>query len=237
QNGGGAPRVRITVAALVAAGGPGYVRVSFEPEGSRAASAAPDSAVETWPAEGVTKDSADDALLQDKLRIARRELQSTIEAFESSNEELKASNEEVISINEELQSANEQLETSKEELQSMNEELITVNGQLQSKLAELEAANNDLSNRWGSTRIGGVCLDMQLQVRRFTPAMNDLIALRPSDIGRPIDHFQPKFSDGDLTEEARLVLATLVPAEAETRTHSGAWYLRRTVPYRTADNR
>jgi two-component system CheB/CheR fusion protein len=237
QNGGGAPRVRITVAALVAAGGPGYIRVSFEPEGSRAPSAEPDSAVETGPAEGVTKHAANDALLQDKLRIARRELQSTIEAFESSNEELKASNEEVISINEELQSTNEELETSKEELQSMNEELITVNGQLQAKIAELEAANNDLSNLWSSTSIGVVFLDIQLQVRRFTPAMNELIALRPSDIGRPIDHFQPKFSDGDLTEEARQVLATLIPSEAETRTHSGAWYLRRTVPYRTADNR
>ena len=235
QNGGS--RARITVAPLVAAGGPGYIRVSFEPERSRTPSSAPDSAAPSEPSAGVTKDSANDALLQDELRIARRELQSTVEAFESSNEELKASNEEVISINEELQSANEELETSKEELQSMNEELITVNGQLQSKIAELEAANNDLSNLWGSTSIGVVFLDMQLQVRRFTPAMNDLIALRPSDIGRPIDHFQPKFSDGDLSEEARLVLATLIPSEAETRTHSGAWYLRRTVPYRTTDNR
>ena len=237
QNGAGVPQVRITVAPLVAAGGPGYLRVSFQPEGSRAPAAAPGSAVRTVPAEGVTKDSANDALLQEELRIARRELQSTVEAFESSNEELKASNEEVISINEELQSTNEELETSKEELQSMNEELITVNGQLQSKIAELEAANNDLSNLWSSTSIGVVFLDLQLQVRRFTPAMNELIALRPSDIGRPIDHFQPKFSDGDLAEEARLVLATLIPSEAETRTHGGAWYLRRTIPYRTADNR
>src|ERR1700686_4696186 len=233
----GASRARITVAPLVAAGGPGYIRVSFEPERSRTPSGAPGAAAPSEPSAGVTKDSANEPLLQDELRIARRELQSTVEAFESSNEELKASNEEVISINEELQSTNEELETSKEELQSMNEELVTVNGQLQSKIAELEAANNDLSNLWSSTSIGVVFLDIQLQVRRFTPAMNDLIALRPSDIGRPIDHFQPKFSDGDLTEEARLVLATLIPSEAETHTHSGAWYLRRTVPYRTADNR
>jgi len=237
HDGIGALRVRITVAPLLAAGGPGYVRVSFEPEESRAAAVAPGSVVRTGAAASVTEDFAHDTLLQDELRIARRELQNTIEAFESSNEELKASNEEVISINEELQSSNEELETSKEELQSLNEELITVNGQLQSKIAELEAANNDLSNLWSSTSIGVVFLDLQLQVRRFTPAMKELIALRPSDIGRPIDHFQPRFSDGDLTAEARLVLATLIPSEAETRTHGGAWYLRRTVPYRTADNR
>src|SRR5437588_302537 len=165
QNGAGVPQVRITVAPLVAAGGPGYLRVSFQPEASRAPAAGPGSAVRRLPAEGVPKDSANDALLQEELRIARRELQSTVEAFESSNEELKASNEEVISINEELQSTNEELETSKEELQSMNEELITVNGQLQSKIAELEAANNDLSNLWSSTNIGVVFLDLQLQVQ------------------------------------------------------------------------
>src|SRR6267378_1872729 len=130
----GAPRARITVAPLVAAGGPGYIRVSFEPERSRAPAGAPGSAEPSGPSAGVTEDSANDTQLEDELRIARRELQSTVEAFESSNEELKASNEEVISINEELQSANEELETSKEELQSMNEELITVNAQLQTKI-------------------------------------------------------------------------------------------------------
>ncbi len=66
QNGAGAPPVRITVAPLAAAGGPGYLRVSFQPEGSRAASAAPGSAVRTVPAEGMTKDSANDALLQSR---------------------------------------------------------------------------------------------------------------------------------------------------------------------------
>jgi two-component system CheB/CheR fusion protein len=174
--------------------------------------------------------------LEDELRVMRRELQSTVEAFEASNEELKASHEEVVSINEELQSANEELETGKEELQSLNEELITVNTQLQAKIAELEATTNDLSNLLSSTNIAVVFLDTQFRVRRFTPAVYDLLELIPGDIGRPIANLAQKFAGGGLLEDARAVLARLIPLEAEVLSNSGSWYLRRTLPYRTADN-
>jgi two-component system, chemotaxis family, CheB/CheR fusion protein len=181
--------------------------------------------------------SEPDVELEEELRLARRELQSSVEAYEASNEELKASNEEVVAINEELQSVNEELETSKEELQALNEELTTVNGQLQLKIAELEHSNNDLTNLWSSTRLAVVFLDTQFRVRRFTAAMNDLVWLLPSDIGRPIDHLATKFDEGNLLEEARQVLEKLVPTESEVRSHSGTWYLRRTMPYRTGQNR
>jgi two-component system CheB/CheR fusion protein len=171
------------------------------------------------------------------VRILRRELQASVEAFEASNEELKASNEEVTSINEELQSANEELETGKEELQALNEELVTVNSQLQAKLVELEALTNDLDNLLSSTSIAVVFLDTQLRVRRFTPAISDLLELLPADIGRPLAHLAQKFSDGDLIADAGAVLARLTPLEAEALSHSGRWYLRRTLPYRTDDNR
>lgn len=175
--------------------------------------------------------------LEQELQTMRRELQSTVEAFEASNEELKASNEEVVSINEELQSANEELETGKEELQSLNEELITVNAQLQSKITELEASTNDLSNLLSSTSIAVVFLDTQFHVRRFTPAVYDLLELIPGDIGRPIANLAQKFVGGGLLEEdARTVLARLIPLETEVLSDSGSWYLRRTLPYRTADN-
>ncbi len=175
--------------------------------------------------------------LEQELHTMRRELQSTVEAFEASNEELKASNEEVVSINEELQSANEELETGKEELQSLNEELITVNAQLQAKITELEASTNDLSNLLSSTSIAVVFLDTQFRVRRFTPAVYDLLELIPGDIGRPIANLAQKFVGGGLLEEdARTVLARLIPQETEVLSDSGSWYLRRTLPYRTADN-
>ena len=185
-----------------------------------------------------------DSGLEDEVRVLRRELQASVDAFEASNEELKASNEEVLSVNEELQSANEELETSKEELQSLNEELTTVNSQLQAKILEFEHITNDLSNLLSSTSIAVVFLDTQLLVRRFTPAVQDLLELIPTDIGRSISDLAPKFSTaeghesahGMLRNTARAVLDNLTPVEMEVRSNSGRWYLQRTLPYRTADN-
>ena len=171
-----------------------------------------------------------------ELRSLRRQLQSSVEAFEISNQELKASNEEVTSINEELQSTNEELETGKEELQSVNEELLTVNTQLQNKIVELEGATNDLTNLLSSTDIAVVFLDTRFRVRRFTPAMRDLMELIDSDIGRPVTDLARKFSDVYLLPDAEKVLQTLVPIETEVCSASGRWYLRRVLPYRTGEN-
>lgn len=107
---------------------------------------------------------------------------------------MKASHEEVISIN--------------EELQSTNEELAAVNTQLQAKLFELEALTSDLDNLLSSTDLAVVFLDTQLNVRRFTPAIRDLLTLIPADIGRPISHLAPKFTgEGNFIEGARCLTA------------------------------
>jgi two-component system, chemotaxis family, CheB/CheR fusion protein len=230
--------VRVTAAPLKHSRPPDYFRVSFESGiGSEALSVQPNGFGSPVPAAGPSPSRESNSLLEDEVRILRRELQASVESFEATNEELKASNEEVISINEELQSANEELETGKEELQALNEELVTVNAQLQSKLTELEATTNDLDNLLSSTNIAVVFLDTQLRVRRFTPAITDLLELLPADIGRPLAHLAQKFSAGDLIAAAANVLARLTPLEAEALSHSGRWYLRRTLPYRTEDNR
>ncbi len=220
--------IRITAEPLRPGRAPEHFRVSFEhPVGTAPAPV---------PAPHRLRAGADVAL-EEEARMLRRELQTSVEAFEATNEELKASNEEVTSINEELQSTNEELETGKEELQSLNEELTTVNAQLQTKLFELEALTNDLENLLSSTDIAVVFLDPQLKVRRFTPAISDLLTLIPSDIGRPLAHLAQKFSDGDLIADAGQVLAKLVPLESEVHSQTDRWYLRRTLPYRTEDNR
>jgi two-component system, chemotaxis family, CheB/CheR fusion protein len=78
-----------------------------------------------------------------------------------------------------MQSANEELETSKEELQSINEELITINAELQTKNDELTRLNNDVYNLLASTDIGTIFLDLDLQLRRFTPAVSAHLQLSP----------------------------------------------------------
>jgi two-component system, chemotaxis family, CheB/CheR fusion protein len=229
--------VFVTAAPLRHSRPPDYFRVSFESSSGNSLGPQPEQRQSQVPT-GIPSTLQESAsLLEEEVRILRRELQVTVESFEATHEELKASNEEVISINEELQSANEELETGKEELQALNEELVTVNTQLQTKLSELEAITNDLDNLLSSTNIAVVFLDTQLKVRRFTPAISDLLELLPADIGRPLAHLAQKFSDGDLIADATSVLARLTPLEAEAYSHSGRWYLRRTLPYRTDDNR
>ncbi|HEX3358161.1 MAG TPA: chemotaxis protein CheB, partial [Tepidisphaeraceae bacterium] len=159
--------------------------------------------------------SGDQRVLEDELHRVRDELQNAVEELQTSNEEMKASNEEITSINEELQSTNEELETSKEELQSLNEELTTVNAQLQTKMEELEGMTNDLSSLLSSTDIAVVFLDTYFRIRRFTPAVKDLMELIPSDVGRPLSDLARKFTDPDLLSDVKTVLEKLVSLEKE----------------------
>jgi two-component system CheB/CheR fusion protein len=206
-----------------------YFLVSFD------LSPAPSTAPMLGPA--TAADHARDATLEEELARARDDLQATVEALQATNEEMRASNEEVTSVNEELQSTNEELETSKEEMQSLNEELTTVNAQLQAKMDELQAATNDLTSLLSSTSIAVIFLDTGFRIRRFTPAVAELIDLIGADVGRPLVDMNRKFDDPALLDDAQAVLAKLVPAEREVSGVTGRTYVRRVLPYRTTDNR
>ncbi|MGD0233055.1 MAG: PAS domain S-box protein [Syntrophorhabdales bacterium] len=176
------------------------------------------------------------AIEETAVRQLENELSATREDLQSHIEQLKSLNEELHSSNEELQAANEELETSREELQSLNEELITVNSQLQTKIEEEEETNNDLSNFLASANIPTIFLNQQFRVKRFTPAMSRLIKLIPGDVGRPIIDMSQKHLGSDLIADAQSVLDLLTPIKKELAI-DGAWYVRTTLPYRTADNR
>jgi two-component system CheB/CheR fusion protein len=171
--------------------------------------------------------------LEKELSATQEYLQSTIEELETTNEELKSSNEEAQSTNEELQSANEELETSREELQSVNEELINTNGELQHKIEELSKANSDISNLLTSTQIPTIFLDKELRIFRFTPSMEQIIALQESDIGRPLSQFTNRLNYNKLQKDAQSVLDRLSPREKELKTSDGQYFWMRMVPYRT----
>jgi two-component system CheB/CheR fusion protein len=222
----GPRRIQVTVAPLESRAAPGYFLVTFEER------------ADDLPGSAASALELDDrGQLDDELRRLRSELQVTAETLQATNEEMKASSEEATSINEELQSTNEELETSQEELQSLNEELTTVNAQLQAKMEEHEATSNDLSSLLSSTDIAVIFLDMRFRIRRFTPAVRDLLELIPSDVGRPLSDLRKKFVDPDLLEDARAVLDTLIPVEREITSDSGRWYVRRVLPYRTSEYR
>ncbi|CAL4869409.1 Protein-glutamate methylesterase/protein-glutamine glutaminase (plasmid) [Asticcacaulis sp. MM231] len=170
--------------------------------------------------------------LEMELKSTRTELSAAIRNLEISGEEQKAINEEALSVNEEFQSTNEEMLTSKEELQSLNEELTALNTQLQETLERQRTTSNDLQNVLYSTDLATLFLDRDLKIRFFTPATRLLFSVIPGDVGRPLADLRSLASDADLLKESEHVLKTLQPVEREIEAGTGAWYIRRILPYR-----
>lgn len=175
--------------------------------------------------------------LEEQLKYSKESLQSTIEELETSNEELKSTNEELQSTNEELQSIAEESETTKEELNSLNEELLSINSELETKNRELMTLNGDMRNLLNSVEVATVFLDNNMNIKRFTPQISNIMNLLPTDVGRPIKDISTKLQNGNLALEARRVLENLNTKVKEVQTVDGYWYLVRIIPYRTMDSK
>jgi two-component system CheB/CheR fusion protein len=91
---------------------------------------------------------------------------------------------------------------------------------------------NDLQKVLCSTDVATILLDAKLNIRFFTPATKLLFSVIPDDIGRPLMDLSSLAPDGALLSDARKVLQTLEPIEREIEALSGAWYVRRILPYR-----
>jgi two-component system, chemotaxis family, CheB/CheR fusion protein len=168
--------------------------------------------------------------LRTELAFARETLQDTIEELESSNEELQTTNEELQASNEELQSTNE-------ELQSINEELSTVNSESQERIRELSRLNADLDNLFQSSPLGILVVDADLNVRRFTSAVQDSFSLLPRDVERPVGDIRHTFVDFDPSSVFQDVLQSREVVAREVRTSDGRWVLVQAAPQVSRDGR
>ncbi len=175
--------------------------------------------------------------LRQDLNASRFHLQTVLDERDARNQELVSAGEEIQSANEELQSTNEELETTKEELQSTNEELQTVNDELQQRNATLEQTGNDLRNLLNSVSIPLLMLTSELHIRQFTPPMQKLMRVVPTDIGRPISDIRLHLRIDNFEAVLRNVSETLIMHESEVQDADGRWYLLRIRPYRTSDNK
>jgi two-component system CheB/CheR fusion protein len=162
--------------------------------------------------------------LEHELQFTRENLQATVEELETSNEELQATNEELLASNEELQSTNE-------ELQSVNEELYTVNAEHQGKITELTLLNNDLDNLFNSTNIATLFLDENLDIRRYTPRLQEIFHILESDIGRPFFHLTHSVKLSNLLHIVHEVNNHHQNFDQEIQLTNGHWYLLRIIPY------
>jgi len=193
------------------------------------------------PAPGGTRSQKGEARraadLEADLEATRNDLVDALRDLEHEVEAHGADTAEALSVNEEFQSTNEELLASKEELQSLNEELTALNGQLQETLERHRTTANDLQNVLFSTDIATLFLDLDLNIRFFTPAARAIFRVIPTDVGRPLADLAAVSRDDDLEAEARAVLAAPTPSEREIRGEGGKWYLRCIQPYRAEGGR
>lgn len=175
--------------------------------------------------------------LEAVLEATRSDLSEALRDLELEVEAHGADAAEALSVNEEFQSTNEELLASKEELQSLNEELTALNSQLQETLERHRTTANDLQNVLYSTDVATLFLDLDLNIRFFTPAARAIFRVIPTDVGRPLADLAAVATDDDLAADALRVLASSEPHERETAGVNGTWYLRRTQPYRAEGGR
>jgi two-component system CheB/CheR fusion protein len=122
---------------------------------------------------------------------------------------------------------------SRNKLRPINQELADLDTQVQQSLERQRLTANDLQKVLYSTGVATILLDADLNIRFFTPATKLLFNVIPSDIGRPLTDLSSLAPDGTLLSDAWKVLHALEPIEREIEARSGAWYVRRILPYRT----
>jgi two-component system CheB/CheR fusion protein len=122
-------------------------------------------------------------------------------------------------------------------MQSMNEELLTVNIELQSKIADFIAIDSDMKNLLNSTDIATLFLDKELNIRKFTDKLTNIVKLRPIDIGRPFNEMVSDLQYSEIADHAREVLRTLISKESVIPTNDQRWFTVRIMPYRRVDDK
>ncbi|MCX6621669.1 MAG: PAS domain-containing protein, partial [Acidobacteria bacterium] len=169
------------------------------------------------------QDSGESARLRREILATKEYLQSIVEDKASTLEELRVANEEA-------QAGNEELETAQEELESANEELNTVNDELKLSNLEFSKVNRDLANLLESISIPLVMVGRDLRIRRFTRAIEPMLNLIASDVGRSITDLQPQLQLPDLR---RLLLDAMEGGNRQPRDirdSYGHWYSLRILP-------
>jgi two-component system CheB/CheR fusion protein len=167
----------------------------------------------------------------------RRELVATKEHLQSIVQDNASTMEELRAANEEAQAANEELETAQEELESANEELNTLNEELKISNVEFSKVNRDLTNLLESISIPLVMVGRDLRIRRFTRAIEPMLNLIASDVGRSITDLQPQMELPDLR---RLLLDAMEGGNRQPRDirdAHGRWYSLRILPSVGPDGR
>ncbi len=97
----------------------------------------------------------------------------------------------------------------------------------------LDRARGDLQNLFDSTNVATIFLDRSLAIRSFTPAVAQVLNIRPGDCGRPVTDLSGRIDLPSLVEDVAAVLQGTEMIERRVDPADGhAHYLARITPYR-----
>ena len=115
--------------------------------------------------------------------------------------------------------------------------ILTVTGLIIVIVSVLQMTTEDMNNLLASTSISTIFLSTDFRVKRYTPAVTELLNLIPSDIGRPLKDITHKFHDVAFFDDAENVLRNFIPLSKEVTSNDGKWFIRQIHPYRTQENK
>ena len=96
-------------------------------------------------------------------------------------------------------------------------------------------ANDEYEYIVNSLQLGILVLDAKLTIRKFNPAINQIMNLLPQDVGRPVEDVLNSFKDEErllLFDELHQILADGRTIEGEVCARNGQHYLKRMLPFR-----
>jgi two-component system CheB/CheR fusion protein len=120
-------------------------------------------------------------------------------------------------------------------LQASNEELNTVNEELRIRNAEQTSVNNDLRKLLENINVPLVMVGGDLRIRWFTPAMEPVLNLLPTDQGRAITDLRSTVIP-DFVQMLVRALAGNEEKSVEFQRPNGTWLSLRILPYRGPAN-
>ncbi|NBC29864.1 MAG: chemotaxis protein CheR [Spirochaetes bacterium] len=173
--------------------------------------------------------------LEEELRATKERLHTTIEELETTNEELKSSLEEYQSTNEELASANQELQSEKARAQSANEELERTSGELQEKNKSLEKAGAEAARLLENTGLPVLVVDREFLIQQFTTAVQDLVNVIESDVGRDVRQLTTTLATNELPAVLNQVLQNRERQDSVVETTDGRSFLLRAIPHCDVD--
>jgi len=100
------------------------------------------------------------------------------------------------------------------------------------KISELTILNEELENYFSNTIIPQLFVDVQLNLRKFTPPAMKQFNLKTDDIGRPMEAIKENFRFATIIDNIKDVISSGEILEKEIQTTDLRWYQMNILPYK-----